>query len=176
MTLELYYELHAVQTPLYMSWARPFRRGRLQLTRSCLRHHFHCKCFLIVIIVSIVIVIIIPSNSYWVWPWSWNPDETCSRLLWIAAQTFGQVGLTFSFHHHYHNSHWIAFNCQLDLRAGQTSTKCCFPYSVIILSKLKQMGYYWTKLGPPEEDRGLAKKQPNATSCFQQLSILTSRG
>ena len=54
----------------------------------------------------------------------------------LSAETLGWVGLTFSFHHHYHNFHWIAFNCQLDLRASQTSTKCCFPYSVIILSKL----------------------------------------
>ena len=31
--------------------------------------------------------------------------------------------------------------------------------------------YHWTRLGPPGERVRLAKKQPNATSCLQQLSI-----
>ena len=79
----------------YMSCTRPFRRGRLQLTRCCcLRHHLHCKCFLLVTTVNIVSIVHLSLIGFDPRP-SWNLDETCSGLLGIARWRPSRPGRTF---------------------------------------------------------------------------------
>ena len=143
----------------YMSCTRPFRRGRLQLTRCCLRHHFHCKCFLIVTRVSIVSIIRLSLIGF---------DPRVGILTRLAADCFGSPAKNQAGCFHFTFSLIIALNCPLYVRVGQTSTKCCFPkFRYYFERKLKQMGCCRTKQGPP--GWAGAKKQPNATSCFTRL-------
>ena len=110
-----------------------------------------------------------PSESYWLWPsieleyWrdlqrtAWDRQMKTFKtrpdvLIWLLfALLLWTGGWT---------SNWV----------GQTSTKCCFAKCPLLFEQTGAKGQSREHLG------GLvAKKQPNATSCFQQTVINLSK-